>query len=164
MSYEQHIPSGPHTHREPYQRLLTIHVQLLHSRPTSQNTVFVTPEGAAIHNVMLAGIVVEVENSGPLVSYRVDDGTGNIPCIVWRNPSISTNASLKIFPFEKDIPDDHVFLRVPLATHVLVWGHLSVFRGQQQVIVHGLSCITPSQELEHWLEAIAVFNSVSIQI
>lgn len=29
-----------------------------------------TPEGAAIHNVMLAGIVVEVENSGPLVSYR----------------------------------------------------------------------------------------------
>ncbi|EGD76713.1 hypothetical protein PTSG_12677 [Salpingoeca rosetta] len=143
------------TRRSAYVRLLGIHVQLLKpflegrgvGSTGSGGNGLCLPNGRHVRLAMLAGIVTEVDKGTHFVAYKVDDGTAEVPCIVWR----------------RDESERHARFNLELGCHVLAWGAVTVFRGKRQLTTHGISEITAVEEAVHWAEAMAAVPAHTLQ-
>eukprot|EP00041_Stephanoeca_diplocostata_P008117 m.117018 g.117018 ORF g.117018 m.117018 type:complete len:313 (+) comp17183_c0_seq24:98-1036(+) len=89
--------------------------------------------------VEVGGVIVSVDPRSDKISYVVDDGTGCIPCIHWRQKNE-----------KNEVVDTSDVSVQPLGTYVHMQGYLGLFRGNIQLTVkHVVAVADPNAECCH---------------
>ncbi|KAI8388289.1 uncharacterized protein BYT42DRAFT_229452 [Radiomyces spectabilis] len=100
-------------------------------------------QGHTIKSVEIYGIIVAVEQNHAMLIYQVDDGTGTVPCCLWKNSTGSITKTL------------------PLGTCVHVLGRITDYKDMRQVTTFSLSQVhDPNREVLHALEAMVLRKTV----
>eukprot|EP00041_Stephanoeca_diplocostata_P008124 m.117478 g.117478 ORF g.117478 m.117478 type:complete len:165 (+) comp17183_c0_seq52:691-1185(+) len=100
--------------------------------------------------VEVGGVIVSVDPRSDKISYVVDDGTGCIPCIHWRQKNE-----------KNEVVDTSDVSVQPLGTYVHMQGYLGLFRGNIQLTVkHVVAVADPNAECCHWLQTMELTDTV----
>ncbi|BBN09274.1 CST complex subunit STN1 [Marchantia polymorpha subsp. ruderalis] len=114
-----------------------------------------TRKGRPVKKVEIVGVVVTVDRRDSYVSFKLDDGTGCVPCILWTNhykSSYFAHWKQSDLELQAGIADTQA-KTVKIGSLLRVMGRLSGFRSQIQITV--LSTIEekdPNAEVFHWFQ------------
>ncbi|KAL3680012.1 hypothetical protein R1sor_022968 [Riccia sorocarpa] len=111
--------------------------------------------GRPVKKVEILGLVVSVNRRDSYVSFKVDDGTGCVPCILWTNhykSSYFAHWRRDELELQAGIAESGA-KKVKLGCLLRVMGRLSGFRNQLQITVLSLHEENdPNAEVFHWLQ------------
>ncbi|NXL88778.1 STN1 protein, partial [Alectura lathami] len=99
--------------------------------------------GRPVRQVDVVGVVVQTKERDAFYSYGVDDSTGVINCVCWKNPMVaerslsgcpSTSSSLKVLEQMKKLQEMvSQKTKLEIGDVVRVRGHVCIFREQREI-------------------------------
>ncbi|KAL2613025.1 hypothetical protein R1flu_024717 [Riccia fluitans] len=135
-------------------RLLAFDLLSVQHRPGPQGGIFCR-KGRPVKKVEMLGLVVSVDRRDSYVSFKLDDGTGCVPCILWTNhykSSYFAHWRREELELQAAIAESGA-KNVKLGCLLRVMGRLSGFRSQLQITVLSLhEEKDPNAEVFHWLQ------------
>eukprot|EP00055_Hartaetosiga_balthica_P003619 m.8468 g.8468 ORF g.8468 m.8468 type:complete len:175 (-) comp3137_c0_seq1:283-807(-) len=114
-------------------------VSNIFSFATTRSGAFLDENGV-VGQVLICGLVVSVSETHLMLIYEVDDGTGLVNCILWKE--------------NRGVPVHAASISISLMDHVTILGSVSEFRNQRQLTVSNISVVQCMTEPSHWLESI----------